>query len=136
MITSALCNSFKLEALQGIHDAGDQYKIALYLNGASLGKATKTYTTDHETKGAGYAAGGIALSGYDSGLIGDTAFITWADALWPVCSITARGCLIYNASKGNKAVAVFDFGNDYTAINGSFVATLPKGDAPALVRVT
>lgn len=136
MIRSALCNSFKLESLQGIHDAGDVYKIALYTSAAELGKDTKSYTAINESAGQGYDAGGMDLSGYRAGLIGDTAYISWdQDPLWPVCSITARGCLIYNASKGNKAVAVFDFGNDYTAISGSFVAVLPPL-GKALVRVT
>jgi len=47
---------------------------------------------------------------------------------------TARGALIYNASKGNKAIAVLDFGADKTASN-TFVVQMPANTPnDALIR--
>jgi len=49
-------------------------------------------------------------------------------------SLTSRCALIYNASKGNKAVAVLDFGSDKTT-NGSFTITMPVNTpTSALIR--
>ncbi len=42
-ITTAICNSFKLDALAGTHQPGDTYRIALYTNAATLSKETTAY---------------------------------------------------------------------------------------------
>ena len=50
-----------------------------------------------------------------------------------VSTITARGALIYNASKANKAVAVLDFGADKTSTTGDFTVQFPINDASSAV---
>ena len=65
-ITTTICNSFKLEALQGVHNSTDIYKIALYTSAATLDKNTTVYSTTNEVSGTGYVAGGISLSGFTS----------------------------------------------------------------------
>jgi hypothetical protein len=48
-IVQAVCNSFKKEILEGIHDfesGGDQFKLALYEDTANLSAATTTYPGD------------------------------------------------------------------------------------------
>lgn len=135
-ITTAICNSFKQEILQGIHLAADTYKIALYSNAATLSKATTAYSTTNEITGTGYTAGGATLSGYAASLSGDTAFLDWSDPSWANATITARGAMIYNASRSNKAVAVYDFGADVSSTNAAFTVTLPAADASnAVVRI-
>ena len=137
-ITAALCNSFKRELLaMSPHTAADVYKIALYTSAATLSKATVAYTATGEASGAGYAAGGQALVGFSATLDGDTAILDWtADPSWANASITARGALVYNATRANAAVAVFDFSADLTSTNGSFTVTLPAPTAAAgLVRI-
>lgn len=57
-ITTTICNSFKLEALKGVHNDTDTYKIALYTNAATLDKNTTVYSTTNEVVGTGYVAGG------------------------------------------------------------------------------
>ena len=37
MISAALCDSYRLELLQGIHRLGDSYRVALFQAAASLG---------------------------------------------------------------------------------------------------
>ena len=136
-ITTAVCNSYKQEIMQGIHASADTYKIALYTNVATLGKTTTVYSTTNEVAGTGYTAGGATLAGLNITLSGDTAVLDFTtDPSWPTASITARGALIYNSSKGNKAVAAFDFGSDITSTNGTFTAQLPAPDAAnGLVRI-
>jgi hypothetical protein len=135
-ITTEICNSFKLEILQGVHEAADVYKIALYTSTATLNKSTTVYSATNEVAGTGYTAGGVTLAGYTTALSGDTAYIDWTtDPSWASATITARGALIYNSSQGDKAVAAYDFGADYTSTNGTFTVTLPAAGVTAVVRV-
>jgi hypothetical protein len=134
-ITTAICNSYKQEILEGVHASGDTYKIALFTDAATLGASTTAYAATNEVEGAGYAAGGIALTGFTAGLSGSTGYVTFADASWSNATITARGCLIYNSSKTNKAVAAFDFGGNITSTSGTFTVDLPTAGADALIRI-
>jgi hypothetical protein len=136
-ITAAICNSFKQEILQGVHEAADTYKIALYTSSATLSKDTTAYTATGEASGTGYTAGGEDLAGFSVSLDGDTAILdfttnpSWADA-----TITARGALIYNSTQANKAVAVLDFGSDISSTAGTFTVTLPAPTSAAgLIRI-
>lgn len=137
-ITTEVCNSFKKEVLEGVHEAADVYKIALYTSAATLNKSTTVYSATNEVSGTGYVAGGATLAGYTTALSGDVAYIDWTtDPSWPASSITARGALIYNSSQADKAVAVYDFGAEYTSTNGTFTIVLPApGAATAVVRLT
>lgn len=134
-IATAICNSYKQEILEGVHATADVYKIALYTSAANLGATTTAYSATNEVSGAGYTAGGATLSGLTTGLATGTAFLTFSDPVFANATITARGCLIYNSSKANRAVAAFDFGGDVTSTNGAFTVDLPVAGASALVRI-
>lgn len=134
-ITTAICNSYKQEILEGVHASTDTYKIALYTSSATLSASTTAYSATNEVTGAGYDAGGKTLTGYVSGLATGTAYITFDDPSWTSSTITARGCLIYNSSKSNKAVAAFDFGSDVISVSGTFTIDLPAAGASALIRI-
>ncbi len=134
-ITTAICNSYKQEILEGVHASTDTYKIALYTSSATLGAGTTAYSSSNEVSGTGYDAGGKTLTGYVSGLSTSTAYITFSDPSWANSTITARGCLIYNSSKTNKAVACFDFGSDVVSVSGTFTIDLPVAGATALIRI-
>ena len=135
-ITSAICNSYKKELLDGVHAAADTYKIALFTDAATLGAATTAYATTNEITGSGYTAGGKSLTGFATGLDGSTAYLTFTDIAWTSATITARGCLIYNSSKSNKAVAAFDFGGNISSTNGDFTVDFPGTGATSLIRIT
>lgn len=137
MITQSLPTSFKADILQGIHDSADTFKMALYTSAATLGTSTTQYTTSGEVVGTGYTAGGATLQGFNVTTSGTTAILDFTtDPSWPNATITARGALIYNSSKSNKAVYVLDFGSDITSTNGTFSVTLPTPDAAnGLVRL-
>lgn len=137
-ISQAMCTSFKTELLGGTHDLDtDVIKIALYTSSATLGASTTAYTTSDEVaSGNGYTTGGNTLSGASISSSGTTAFVDFSDSTWSSASFTARGALIYNSSKSNKAIAVLDFGSDKTSTNGDFVVQFPAADASnAIIRI-
>lgn len=134
-ITTAICNSYKQEILEGVHTSTDVYKLALFTSTATLGASTTVYAATNEVVGAGYTAGGATLAGFTSGLSGSTGYLTFTDPSFVSSTITARGCLIYNSSKSNKSVAAFDFGADVVSTNGTFTVDLPVAGASALIRI-
>jgi hypothetical protein len=140
-ITQALCTSAKVELLQGLHDftasTGDSFKVALYTSSATLDATTTVYSTTNEVSGTGYTAGGAELTEITPTSSGTTAFIDFGDLTWSSATLTARGALIYNATNGNRAVAVLDFGSDKVSTNGDFTIQMPAADASnAIVRLT
>jgi len=139
-ITAAICNSFKQELLAMTpHTAADVYKIAFYTSTATLSKATTAYSATNEVGNSGsYAAGGITLAGFTVTLDTDTAILDWTtDPSATTATITARGGLIYNSSRSNKAVAVLDFGGDIVSTAGTFTVAFPAPvAATGLVRYT
>ena len=132
-----LTTSFKQDILLGVHDLDtDTIKMALFLATADLGAATTVYTTTGETSGAGYTAGGLTLTGVTVLTSGTTAYVDFADPSWNPANFTARGALIYNASKSNKAIAVLDFGSDKTTTT-TFTVQMPANTATsALIRIS
>jgi hypothetical protein len=136
-ISQAMCSSFKAEVLGGVHDLDtDTINIALYTSAATLSAATTAYTTSDEVAGAGYVAGGNTLTGPVITLDGTTAICDFADSTWVSATITARGAVIYNASKANRAIAVLDFGSDKSSTAGDFTVIMPAAAATtALIRL-
>jgi hypothetical protein len=135
MIESSICLSYAREILAGLHSSLDEYKLALYTADAELGPTTEFYSPTAEVSAPGYDAGGQTLSGMDVQAEGNAAWLDWEDVVWPYCSIRARGALIYNASKDNRAVAVLDFGADKISGDGPFTVRLPEsGPDSALIR--
>jgi hypothetical protein len=136
-ITQAMCSSFKQQILLGEHDLDtDTIKLALYTSAATLSAATTAYSTSDEVVGTGYTAGGNTLTGATVSLSGTTAYVDFSDTTWSTATITARGALIYNSSKSNKAIAVLDFGSDKTSTAGDFTVQFPTNDASsAIVRI-
>jgi hypothetical protein len=136
-IVQSMCGSFKEELFGGIHDLDtDQLKMALFLDSASLSSSTTVYTTSGETSGTNYTAGGANITNVVISLTGNTAFVDFDNVIFSNVSLTARGALIYNSSKSNRAIAVLDFGEDKTSTTGDFEVQLPVGDATsAIIRI-
>lgn len=136
-ITQGMCTSFKQELLEAEHDfTADTFKVALFSNSADLDAATVAYTVTDEVAGTGYVAGGEALTVVAPATSGVVAFVDFNDVAWAGATFTARGALIYNSSKSNKAVAVFDFGSDKSVSASTFTLTFPAADAAsAIVRL-
>lgn len=138
-ITQCVPTAFKQEILIGTHAlTSDTIRCALYTSAANLNAATVSYTTSGECPSTGnYTAGGNTLTGASVSSSGTTAFVDFNDTSWASSSITARGALIYNSSKSNKAIAVLDFGSDKTSASSTFQITFPAPDASnAIIRLT
>lgn len=136
-ITQAMCTSFKTELLGGVHDLDtDTIKIALFTSSATLGAATTAYSTSNEVSGVGYTAGGNTLTGATITSSGTTAIVDFDNTTWASSTITARGAMIYNSSKANRAIAILDFGSDKTSTDGDFTIQFPVADAAnAILRI-
>jgi hypothetical protein len=138
-ITQTLTTSFKLELLQAVHNFNsDVFKIALYTSAANLGADTLVYTPGGEVTSAGYTAGGQVLTGVIVTAASGVAYVTFNNLTWSNVTFTARGALIYNSTKGNKSVAVYNFGTDQTAgALDVFNITMPNDTADeALIRIS
>jgi len=142
-ITSAVCNSFKAEVLQALHNftasSGNAFKLALYTSSATLNKTTTAYATTNEitnTAGSAYSAGGIALTSVTPVLSTDTAVCDFANVSFSSASFTANGCLIYNDTNADRAVCAIAFGGDKVVTNGTFTIEFPAADASnAILRI-
>lgn len=136
MIQQGQTTSFKLELYQGVHDfSADTFNIALYTGNANLTQATTVYTTDNEITGEGYTAGGEVLTNVTVNAVENTAYISFDNAVWTNATFNTRCALIYNVSKGNKSVAVLDFGSIKTVDNKTFTITFPPNTpSSAIIR--
>ena len=142
-ITSAICTSFKVELLKGVHNftatTGDTFKIALYDSDATLGAGTTAFSTSEEitnTSGTAYTSGGATLTSVTPVASSTTALCDFADVSFSSATFTANGALIYNSSATNAAVAAIAFGSDKTATNGTFTIQFPAADASnAIIRL-
>ena len=108
-ITQAVCNSFKKELLDGVHDfdsGGDSFKLAMYTSQATS------------------VASGVAI-------------VDFADLSFTGVTLTARGALIYNDTDSDKAVCALDFGGDKTATAGTFTIQFPAfTTSAAILRIS
>jgi hypothetical protein len=132
-IVQTQTTSFKTQLYQAVHNLStDTLKIALYTGNANLNADTTVYSATNEVTGTGYTAGGATLTGVTINSSGYTAYVDFANVVFGA-SVTARCALIYNASQGNKSIAVLDFGSDKTSTN--FTLTMPaNGATTALIR--
>ena len=134
-ILQTTTTSFTAESLQAIHNIlTDNLYLALYSASADLSVDTTAYTTTGEITGTGYSAGGVLLTNVTIGTESGKVFVDFADPLWDPASFTARGGLIYNASKANRSVAVLDFGADKTAVTLFRIVLPPNTADQAIIR--
>ena len=158
-ISQAMCTSFKVQILDGIHafgtsvtratTAADSFYLALYTASATLSASTTVYTapanptadptsTNEVTEtGTNYTAGGKLLTvSQVPTSTSTTAWLDFSDLTWSNATISAAGALIYNATQGNKAVAVLSFGGTKTSTAGDFTIIFPTADSTsAIIRI-
>jgi hypothetical protein len=147
--TAAICTSFKVEMLNGIHAFGtsvvrgattaDTFKAALFLASATIGASTTAYSTTGELAASGnYTAGGVTFTWVAPTSSGTTAYST-PSASFSWTALTSSGafdaCELYNSTQSNKAVAVYTFGSQ-SITAGNFSLTMPTNDSSnALLRI-
>jgi hypothetical protein len=150
--TQAMCTSFKSELLQGLHQFGpnagtvtiatrgsvtapvnDVFKVALFLDAATLGAGTAAYSTTSECTASGsYALGGSQLVMVAPAVTSTTAYVGPASAAtlqWTTFTATGfSAALLYNSTQGNRAVSVHTFASQ-SITAGTFTITFPTNDA-------
>jgi len=157
--TQAMCTSFLEKLLVGGHQFGavtlasrgsltvptkDTFKAALFLASATVNASTAAYSASGEVSGAGYAAGGIAVTNAvdpastNASATAGTAYWTPSASL-SYTSVTLAtafdSVLIYNSTQGNTAVSVHTFGSQ-TVTAGTFTLTMPtNATTTALLRL-
>ena len=137
-IAQAMCTSFKEDLFQKEQDLdSDTIRIALYTSSASLGAGTTAYTTSGEVaSGNGYTTGGETLTNPVIGTSGTTAYVDFDNPEWTSASFTTAGALIYNdTTAGDNAIAVLNFGGDFTVTSGTFRIVFPSPGAAGLIRI-
>lgn len=139
--SQAICTSFKVELLKGIHALGttvtrggttaDTINAALFLASASIGAGTTVYSSTGEVTGTNYSAGGVAVTnGTQPTNTGTTGHWTPSASIvyTTVTLTTAFDCvLLYNSTQGSKAIAAYTFGSQ-TITAGTFTLTMPTND--------
>jgi len=138
-ITQAMCTSFKEDLFQKEQDMDtDSIKIALFTSSASLDAATSPYTgaANEVASGGGYTTGGEVLANPVIGTSGTTAYVDFDNPEWTSASFTTAGALIYNDTlAGKNAIAVLNFGGDFTVTAGTFRIVFPAPGAAGLIRI-
>ena len=144
-IVQAMCTLFKKDLLLGDHHLDtDDIRIALYTSSASLGADTDAYTTSNEitnTSGSAYVAGGQQLTSVAVAENSTSGVFDAADPEWTSATFTAQGALIYNktlydSDNTRGAIAVLNFGGDFTVSGGTFKIVFPAATASnAIVRI-
>jgi hypothetical protein len=147
-ISQAMCTSFKVEILDGIHAFGptvtragtgaDTFRIALFTSSATLGAGTTVYSSTNEVpNGSGYTTGGQTLTvSQVPTSTSTTAWLDFDDVTWTTATITANGALIYNSTQNDKAVAVLAFGGDKSSTAGNFTIQFPAANSTsAIIRI-
>ena len=140
-ITSAICNSFKVEILTATHNftasSGNTFNLALYTSSATLDEDTTAYSATNEisnTSGSAYSAKGQALTSVTPVLDSDTAVCDFANISWTSATFTANGCLIFNDdASGDESVCTIAFGGDKTVTSGTFTIEFPAAAASTAI---
>ena len=153
--TQSMTTSFLGEVLTATHNFGvapiraattaDSFKAALYLASATVNAASTVYTTSGEVSGAGYTAGGVAVTN-GTPPTATNASATAGVGFWTSsASIVYTGVtlatafdamMLYNSTQSNKSVAVYTFGSQ-TITAGNFTLTMPANTTTtALLRLS
>lgn len=138
MITTSVCNSYKVDCQNGVHQPSHTYKIALYNSEAELTETTQAYTASSEVVGLGYTAGGKELAGRTVTLFNNVACLDFSTVQWDDSTISSAGALIYNSSvTGKNAIATFYFGKTVVSSNGPFKAVMPDpGETTSVIGLS
>lgn len=137
-IAQAMCTQFKRDVMLGLHDLDtDTIRIALYTSSATLNATTTAYTTSNEVaNGNGYTTGGETLASASVIINSTSGCFDSNNPEWTSATFTARGALIYNDTESDLAIAVLDFGGNFSVAGGTFRIVFPaQTKDTAIVRI-
>lgn len=132
-------NAFRLAAMAALYPTSGLL-AALYLASATIGPTTAAYTATGEVSGAGYSAGGVAVTSTQVPQIsGAVTYWTPAAAIafGTVTLTTAFDCfMIYDSGASNRNVFVGTFSSQ-TVTAATFTINMPTDNSTTgLVRLT
>jgi hypothetical protein len=139
-MASMLYPAFKRSLGEGVFDlAADTLRCAL-LTSAHAPSADHARYADvaaDEVAGAGYVAGGQALSGVAWSLSGTTVVLDADDAHWSDVTVTARYAVLYadkttTGGQVDPLVCLLDFGTDKGVVDGIFTVAFDAAGILAL----
>lgn len=146
--TSILASNAPSAAVTALTTIGDTFNIVLIKVGmagtygaSSTGYADITGNSD-EVVGAGYAAGGLAMTNVDPVASSPSAFTSFSpNPSWTSASFSTAGAMIVNKIQNgpiaNPGSSVHDFGGTQTVSSGTFTAVMPVAAAgTAILQVT
>jgi hypothetical protein len=150
--TTGMPSTFKQEILQGLHNftetSGNDFRIALGVASpvGTYGAATTNYSaltanSDEVASGSGYTTGGydITAANNTTPALSDTVAYTTpgVNPSWTSATFSTSGCIMYNATNGNRAVYVGSFGGTQTVTAGTFTILMPTNNSTnALLRIS
>lgn len=81
-----------------------------------------------EASGAGYSAGGVALSGFSMAISSGSLNFDATDAAWTSSTVTARAAVMVDDALANDPLfCLLDFGSDISSSNGTFTVQFASG---------
>lgn len=134
-MASIIPNLTKKKLVDGTLDldiaTADSYRMLLHTSALAPNVDTWAFRSDltNEVTGAGYTAGGKALTGVaiNTDLVNDRAEWTFAVLVWPAATITARyGSIVRwrgGAATADEIIAILDFGSDRASTAADFTVT-------------
>ena len=139
--TQAICTSFKVELMKGIHALGttvvrgattkDTIKAALYKASATVNASTTVYSNTNEVTGTNYSGGGVVVTNATEPTNTSTVAHWTPSASIVYTTVTISdpfdAVLLYNSTQSDKAIAVYTFGSQ-TITAGTFTLTMPTND--------
>ena len=157
--TQAMATSFMGQLLNGAHQFGtptlvsrtsltaptvDSFKAALFLTTATYNASSTAYSVTGEVSGAGYTAGGIAVTNAtvptatnSSSTAGVAYWTPSASLVYTAVTLTTAfdAVMIYNSTQNGTAVSIHTFGAQ-TVTAGTFTLTMPANSiSAALIRL-
>lgn len=127
-LTAKVFPEFQQNALsKGSNLSSDSLKVALfsaYTYSASHATMTAVKAAGTEATGAGYTAGGQALTSVTLGTSGNVTTLGASNPAWASSTITASFAVFYDAAGGTDAtnipVCYWDFGGPQSSSSGAF----------------
>jgi hypothetical protein len=100
--------------------------ITLATTGIQAAKLLSDWTAIvPEITGAGYTAGGLALTGVTLATAGNVATLDCNDPTWSASTITANQAAFYDSAAGTEQlIAFWDFGGAIVSSGGPFTLTI------------
>jgi hypothetical protein len=121
---ATIASAYKLTFTAALAALNPPLKCLLMKNTHTIAASDDDYADiiANECSGAGYTAGGVALTTPASSAVGANAKFTAATTTFSAITLTARYAVIYNPTTG-KIISQHDLGADKSPAGGSIVIT-------------